>query len=195
MLDEVVIPSKQFDDHEDIQIWKRFLAGDTNAYALLYTRYSPLLFRYGRKIIRDLDLIKDCLHDLFVELWKNREKLQIPQSVKNYLLKAFRNKLIRHYKKNFKIVHLNEGVLENGLGSMHSTEEQMIHDQIETDLNIRVRLLLKKLSTQQKEVIFLIYYCNLSSVDVASLMSLSVRTIYNTTYTAIQNLRKGIIEP
>ena len=79
----------------DVAIWSIFKEGDQQAFAILYRRYFKVLFQYGIKMAEDSDLVKDCIHDLFIDLWKNKQNLTDPKSVKAYLLSAIQHKLIR----------------------------------------------------------------------------------------------------
>ena len=58
------------------------------------------LFTYGSKFRRDDEFVKDCLQDVFLGLWKNRETLGSTNYVKSYLFKCVRNKIYRELHKN-----------------------------------------------------------------------------------------------
>jgi len=177
---------------QDSVIWARFKDGDKDAYANIYSRYSSLLFRYGCKVIADREVVKDCLHDLFTEIWKNKSNLGNPESVKNYLVKSLRNKLLRELSKQAKFVD-EENVEEGAYGEVCSHETNLIYSQEKGEREKQLVNALKKLTNRQKEIIFLLYYNNLSPVEVASIMSVSVRTIYNTTFAAIQSLKGEMV--
>lgn len=46
--------------------WDRFRRGDDAALERLYRTCYPVLFRYGRSLVHDDELVRDCLHDVFV---------------------------------------------------------------------------------------------------------------------------------
>ncbi|WP_207535065.1 RNA polymerase sigma factor [Desertivirga arenae] len=174
--------------NDEARLWENFKQGDKSAYASFYSKYSSLLFRYGCKVTQDREMVKDCMHDLFTELWKNKATLGSPASVKNYLVKSLRNKLIREIAKQAKFVD-EEGVPETHLGIVSSPELQMVNSQAKSEQERQLIAALRKLTNRQKEIIFLLYYNNLTPAEVASIMSISVRTIYNTTFSAIQLLK------
>src|SRR2546421_12451421 len=82
--------------------WDSFRQGDWDAYSRLYNRYHPLLNNYGHKFTRDVSLIEDTVHDLFVKLWNSKANLGRPESIKNYLYKAMRGILFRKLKSQSK---------------------------------------------------------------------------------------------
>ena len=59
----------------DSLLWKRFLEGDSSAYTQIYNRTVQDLFRFGLLYTSDKELIKDCIHDVFVKIHMNRAKL------------------------------------------------------------------------------------------------------------------------
>ena len=50
-----------------------------------------MLFRYGHNFTSDTELIKDCIQDVFTGLYKNRERLIVPNNIKVYLFVAIKN--------------------------------------------------------------------------------------------------------
>lgn len=175
----------------DRHYWILFKEGDQKAYGTLYSMYASLLLRYGRKIIHDREVVKDCLHDLFVELWRNRQSIGSPESVRNYLLKSLRTKLYKKLKGD-KWVASDNWEENDAIHYESSPEYAIIRDQLEIEQKHTIDNALNKLSKRQREIIFLLFYEEMSPNEVACVMSLTIRTIYNTTYNAIQVLKKNI---
>ncbi|HEY0274097.1 MAG TPA: sigma factor, partial [Chitinophaga sp.] len=58
-----------------ISLWERFQQGDREAFALLYRQHVDDLYHYGMHFCTDGERVKDCLQDLFQDLWQSREHL------------------------------------------------------------------------------------------------------------------------
>ena len=86
----------RYKQEEELAFWDQFRKGDENAYACLYRSYVHILYQYCSQFTIDKPLIKDCIHDLFVELWKNRATLGDTTSVRFYLMASIKRKLVRH---------------------------------------------------------------------------------------------------
>lgn len=170
----------------DGEIWSVFKKGNKQAFAILYRRYFKLLFQYGLKMADDGDLVKDCIHDLFIDLWKNKEKLTDPKSVKAYLLSAIQHKLIRQLTRVR--TRQNEMTRMKFPVVVDCREEQMIADQIHLEQNYIVNKALCALTKRQQEAIYLKFYSDLSYKEVAAMMSISVDSIYNLISKAIDSL-------
>ena len=87
---------------EEKQLWSAFKNGDFSAFTQIYQRYIQPLYNFGSKITSDRALIEDCIHDLFVELWKSHSRLGEVNHIQFYLFKGLKRKVLRALgKKHF----------------------------------------------------------------------------------------------
>ena len=93
---------------DEVQVWDQFRLGDQQAFTTLYQHFVQPLYAYSLGVTNDKELIKDCLHDLFVELWKNHATLGPTTSVKFYLMASIKRKIIRNMETSMK--HYNHHV-------------------------------------------------------------------------------------
>src|SRR5690606_37959029 len=84
---------------EDKNLFSLLQRGDVQAFNLLYDRYSPVLYTHARRMLQDDDLAKDVVHDLFAMLWYKKEDIKIDSSLKSYLYRAVRNKVLDLFAK------------------------------------------------------------------------------------------------
>lgn len=175
-------------------LWAAFKNGDRKAFAILYQRYFKILLHYGMRIASDRDLVKDSIQDLFVEIWRTRENLSYPNSVKAYMLSSIQRKLVRtlnqgHAQQN-RLLHLRD----NRIAPMFSTEDKIIKDQLDSEQNDVVSKALDSLTKRQREAVYLKFYAGLSYKEIAELMTISVDSIYNLISKAVVTLQKEIIQ-
>ncbi|GHA55229.1 RNA polymerase sigma factor [Pontibacter akesuensis] len=172
---------------EDLEVWRRFKAGSEADFTLLYKLYAPVMLRYGCKMTHDRDLAKDCVQQVFFQVWKSRENLSTPPSIKNYLLKALRCELGK--KATFKSKH--EPISDDAvLGSEASYEATLIKDQSFEFTQKKLTHLLTLLPERQREVIFLKYYTGLQYEEIADIMEIDQKSVYKLTYKAIDKLHR-----
>lgn len=176
----------------DIAIWSLFRQGDKGAFCFIYDQYAQVLCNYGDKISQDRKLTEDCLHDLFIELWNHRQGLGSTDSIKYYLFKSLRRKIIKEKSKTS--VHINtEQSLENyDFEIVFSFESELVALEISQEEKRRLTKVLNQLSPRQKEAIFLKFYDDLTYEEVASVMSLELKSTYNLISKAIVTLRKNV---
>jgi RNA polymerase sigma factor (sigma-70 family) len=175
------------------QLWDNFRNGDKKALAAIYTTTVKALLNYGQKFIPDKDIIADLIQDLFIELWNQRENLSHTSSIRYYLLKSLRYKIIRynnqHKHRSVKYGFTDEYTFE----LVFSHESKLIEDACQAEENEKLSMALAQLTKRQKEAIYLRYYNNLSYSEIASLMSVSEQSVYNLVSKAIKSLQHYLL--
>jgi RNA polymerase sigma factor (sigma-70 family) len=172
------------------QIWDEFRKGSELAFTALYKRYVTDLYHYGERLTDDKQLIEDSIHDLFVELWRQRAGYKPVLRLKFYLLKSFRNRLMKNLRRGGRVTQKTSG------------------DQYDTDLLIapgvdaepdasseglpRVQKGIEGLSPREKQAIVLRFYDGLTYEEIASLMTISTRSVYKLMYRALGSLKKAL---
>lgn len=79
-------------NHSHIEYWQRFIQGDQEAFRSLYDVYVNSLFSYAIRYCADEEIVKDSIHDLFVDLHRYRSRLNPNVNVKAYLFGSHRQK-------------------------------------------------------------------------------------------------------
>ena len=173
----------------DPAIWDSFKRGDWDAYTTLYNEHFSLLNNYGYKFTRDLSLIEDSVHDLFVRLWATRNNLGNPVSVKNYLFKSLRHILLRKIQKKTRFSErINDDYYPFEVTYTHHLPSAME----DRELQQQVRCIIDNLPARQKEIIYLRFYEGLSYEEIADIMSISINSTYKLLYKALQSLQTSM---
>jgi RNA polymerase sigma-70 factor (ECF subfamily) len=172
---------------EEILLWESFRKGDREAFAVLFRTHYELLYRYGGKFTNNAGLLEDCIQELFVELWQAKSRTPVI-SVRAYLLKSLKYKLLKAYRKNRNILPIGEddGPFE------WSHESVLIAGEEDSEKKQRVLKALQQLSTRQKEIIYLKYYQNLSYEEVSEIMNINYQVARNLLYQSIKALRSRL---
>lgn len=174
-------------------IWNSFLEGDHKAFGDLYKIYAEDLFMYGFKITKEASLIKDTIQELFIELWKNRTKLNQVENPKAYLLKALHYKLFRSLKKEQRTTAIDAEVIEN-LTASAAFETTWILEEIKAERIENIHNQLDRLPERQRHVLHLKYFENLSSKQIGDLLNINTQSVSNLLYRGINTLRKNILK-
>lgn len=180
---------------EDPLVWEEIKKGNEEAYVYLYNEYAPLLFNYGMHLTGgDEESVKDCLQDLFTDLWKRKENLYAVNSIKFYLLKILRNKISDNFTARQQLRKRNEIFREINpdFELVFPEESLMIHRSDEYEKREKIIQAIQNLTKRQKEAIFLKFYDNLSYPQVASIMALNVNSTYNLISKAMEVLKKQL---
>ena len=173
----------------EIDWLQRLQQHDEKALEFLMRQYYTSIYNYASKFSKDTALVSDCIQEVFISLWQRRESATSILSLKYYLLRAVKNKLLKALHSSQRKAELANA--ENGYEFLQefSIEKQIIDKQISEEKAERVRQALKKLSKKQQEIIYLKYYQHLDYGQIADLMSINRQSVYNLLHEAIQKLR------
>lgn len=175
------------------EIWGRVIEGSTAALGDLYDFYIDDLMAYGFKICGDKEYTMDCIHDLFVDLYKYKSKLAKTKNVKFYLLLSLKRKIHKKFKKkeillNHEDVAGSEWHLKDNYTA--SDEELIILDEIQKETHQRLYSALKKLTKNQQKGIALRFQEEKSYEEIAEILGISVASARTIIYRAIKSLRE-----
>ena len=173
----------------EINWLQRLQQHDEKALEFLMRQYYTSIFNYASKFSKDTALVSDCIQEVFISLWQRRESATSILSLKYYLLRAVKNKVLKALHSSQRKAEMTNA--ENGHEFLQefSIEKQIIDKQISEEKAERVRQALKKLSKKQQEIIYLKYYQHLDYGQIADLMSINRQSVYNLLHEAIQKLR------
>lgn len=175
-------------------LWVAFKNGDEAAFIQLYQQYANTLFNYGSQFTPDKELVKDCLQDFFIYLRKNREGLGNTASVKMYLLKSFRRRVIDYLNRSKKEQERKEAFLFLQFPVELSSETIYINRQIEDEQLAKLNQALKTLNSKEREAIYHFYYEGLSYEQIAEILGFShVSSARRLIYRGLSQLRKLIL--
>src|SRR5258708_1508153 len=156
---------------DDLSLWLRFKNGDKEAFAALYQMHIISLLAYGHKLCPDQEILNDTIQELFIEIWNTRQKLAITDSVKFYLFKALRYKLIRFEKRSHAQARLLRTVADIYYNPSINSIETSIIDQESNDSRIAIlRKAIKGLTLRQQEIIQLRFYQGFTNEQIAELL-------------------------
>ena len=166
--------------------------GDKGSFLLLYHTYYQALFCYGFSLSADRELTKDCIQELFVEIWSTRSSLNKDvKNVRSYLFTWLRRKISRELSRLANESDINEAG-EDSRSIQVSYEELLIAFQQSAEKKEQLRSALAKLTRKQLEIIKLKFFENLSYRAIAERKSITPRTVYNTIYESIHQLRESM---
>jgi len=177
-------------------LWSQFKNGDRDAFAALYRQHSLPLIAYGIKLCGDRDLLKDQIQELFVELWNSRENLSSTDSVKFYLFRALRYKLVRSEKNRQSRIHLIRSAADAAGDPLEdSVEKTVVEKEIRESYRALMKKALKELTPRQQEVIQLRFYHGFSNEQIAELMNMNYQSVSNLLYRSLSRLKEKIKFP
>ena len=171
---------------DDLRCLLRLQAGDEQALAELYDRYTPLLFPVARRILRSAADAEDALQDVWLQVWRRSASYDPRRgSVAAWLLTVTRSRALDRYRS---------------LSSRRNAESKVNPDDSAPPANPsatvasaqvgeRVRAALSTLEPRQRQVLEIAYFEGLSQSEIAERLSAPLGTVKSWTRQGLTQLR------
>lgn len=171
-------------------MWDDLRSGDKGALDYIFEHYVSLLQWYGEKITVNNALVEDSIQELFIELWNKKSLLSSTTSIKFYLFKSLRRRIIKKLQRE----KWHKGILavrhEAAAEFDISRESSIIEEESHSERTLYIKSLIARLPKRQQEAIYLKFYEDLSPMQIAQVMGLNVPTVYAMIGKAFAVLRK-----
>lgn len=169
------------------QYFARIADGDEAAFSTIFYHYTPRIHPLIKKIIRSEHVTEEIIQDVFVSLWKNREKLVEIDNYAAYIFTVATNITFNYLKfKARKERHLNEAQLESDFTN-NTLETIDLHETREL-----VGQLIRQLPPQKKLIYKLTREEGLSHDQIARRLNISKNTVKNHLVETLKFLRENL---
>lgn len=174
-------------------LWELFQKGDRDALGKIYRNHVDFLYNYGMHFCLDGERVRDCLHDLFRDLWLEREHLTTSvRNIRYYLLSSLRRRLLRSLQKTRRYqAELPDDSFDFELIPSH--ESTIVANEIFSEQKAKLQQGIASLTRRQREVIYLRFYQNLSYEEISQIMAMKVESVYNLVSKAIGLLKDSMV--
>ena len=181
----------------DRELLNDYLQGNKSAISTLIEKYNRRVRDYIRMMVGDADVAADIAQETFIKAVRVIDEGRYTDSGKfqSWIMRIAHNKALDYFraqKNNNAVSESSAGY--NVLGTMKyadkSVEDSMISEQISAD----IRALVELLPEEQREVVKLRYYSDLSFKEIAEQTGVSINTALGRMRYALINLRKMVSE-
>ena len=162
-------------------------AGNMAAFSQLYDLHINILFNYGLKLTIDKELLKDCIHDIFVKLYTKKDELGTIDNLKSYLFISLKNKLCDELRKR---MYMSDTAIEdvNAVAPTDVEDDYMEEEQRKNEFSL-VKRLLDQLSPRQREALTLYYIEEKKYEDICEIMNMNYQSVRNLMHRGLTKLR------
>jgi RNA polymerase sigma factor (sigma-70 family) len=174
---------------DDEALWNKIREENLEAFEVVYNRFFKHLYNYGRKICSSPVTVEDAIHDLFLDLWKYRLTISSTTSVKFYLYRALRRKIVKNDKKDSDTSVFEFDIDELLSRKTLSHEDDLIETEIHDQRVIRLKKHLNNLPPRQYEALVLKFYDDLSYPQIAELLGINEQSARNLVQRGLEQLR------
>jgi RNA polymerase sigma factor (sigma-70 family) len=180
---------------KDSILVKNYLNGEEKSLEILIYKHQERIYNFIYSKVLDKDLSNDIFQDTFIKVIRNLRKGKYNEEGKflPWIMRIAHNLIIDHFRKcnrmpKFQSKDKDFDILTFIKDSSNNAEKQIILDQVATD----VKALINKLPSDQKQVVEMRLFKDMSFKEIAENSNTSINTALGRMRYAIINLRKLI---
>jgi len=181
----------------DQELIGKYLSGNEQSLENLILRHKRKVYAYIMMVVKDDQLADDIFQDTFIKVINTIRSGSYKEEGKfiQWVMRIAHNLIIDHFRRNKRIPVINNSSDEFDIFDLvritdPSVEEKIIMDQIYDD----VRSLIELLPDEQKEVLIMRHYSDMSFKEIADVTNVSINTALGRMRYALINLRKIVKE-
>jgi RNA polymerase sigma-70 factor, ECF subfamily len=181
-------------NHPDAILVRSYIDGNEESLSVLIKRHQSKIFGFIYSKTFDRDISDDIFQDTFIKVIKTLKSNSYNEEGKflPWVMRIAHNLIVDHFRKNKKMPMYREteefSIFSIMSDNSPNIENQIITDQVENDL----MRLVKELPEDQKEVLEMRIYQDLSFKEISELTGVSINTALGRMRYALMNLRRII---
>jgi len=180
----------------DEELIAQYLNGNEMCLKMLINRHKSKIFTSIYLLVKDRALAEDIFQDAFVKVINTLRKGSYQEEGKflQWVIRIARNLVIDHFRKLSKLPTISDTEGNDIFSYISIADENREDEIIREQSHDRVRQLIQQLPEEQKEVLILRHYANLSFKEIADLTGVSINTALGRMRYALTNMRKLILK-
>lgn len=177
----------------DKELVESYRNGNVASFELLVERHQNKVFSYILMLVKDRQLADDIFQDTFLKIIRTIKAGAYKEEGKfiQFAMRIAHNLVIDHFRKSNRLpmadtVNNEYSIIDNLKYTDRSVEDEMIEEQVYGDL----RKMIELLPDEQKEVLNMRMYADMSFKEIADATNVSINTALGRMRYALINLRK-----
>lgn len=168
----------------DAEIITRIHAGDEGAMAVLYDRYSQVVYSVALRVLSDTGTAEDILQDVFMQLWRNPQAFKASRgSLAAWLAVIARNRAIDQLRKRRPEANAEETVVSVDAGLENTAQRNQAI--------AKVRTVLDDMPAEQRTALELAFFEGMTHVEIAGKTGQPLGTVKTRIRSGLLAVRKA----
>jgi RNA polymerase sigma-70 factor (ECF subfamily) len=175
-------PANPTDAGNDMRLVARVRAGDQQALAELYDRYSGVVYAVSLRILQDTGTAEDILQDIFLQLWRKPEAFDSSRgSLGPWLAVIARHRSIDRLRQRRPESDIEDCILTSSTDLRDETERSLVIE--------KVRVVMNEMSSDQRTAMEMAFFQGLTHTEIAEKTGEPLGTIKTRIRSGLQMLR------
>jgi RNA polymerase sigma-70 factor (ECF subfamily) len=187
---------KTLEQVADLDLIRSFQAGDTEAFDVLVTRYKDRIYSSILFFVKDTYLAEDLFQDVFIKIIDTLKNKRYTEEGKflPWALRIAHNLCVDYFRKVKRTPAIKTSDDQDIFEVINVSQEAPDQKLMRGESHDKVRRMLDLLPEEQREIIVLRHYANLSFKEIAEITNCSINTALGRMRYGLINLRKMITE-
>jgi RNA polymerase sigma-70 factor (ECF subfamily) len=177
----------------DVQLLKRYAAGDEGAFQELVGQYKDSVYAFLRRFLNDRDLVDDVFQDTFMQLYVSRDTFDQSKPLRPWLFTIAANKAKDALRRKQRVDFTNLGSmfdseehsLEDVLNTLDHDDRMPYDDLIREETAAQVKRVIARMPARLHEILILAYFHKLPYAEIAGILGIPVGTVKSRLHTAV----------
>ncbi len=180
----------------DNELITQFLKGNETGLEELITRHQRKIFTSILLLVKDKELAEDLFQETFIKVINTLRSGNYHEEGKflPWVIRIGHNLVIDYFRKQKRMPMVRDTEEYSVMDSLKLTDENIEDKIITNQIHAEIRLLIEHLPLDQREVVIMRHYADMSFKDIAESTNVSINTSLGRMRYALINLRKLIQE-
>ncbi len=179
---------------KDSVLVRQYIEGKESALEVLINRHKQRIYSFIFSKVMDREITEDVFQDTFIKVIRTLKKGKYNEEGKflPWVMRIAHNLVIDHFRRNKRMPKFNSRSDFDIFDVISDGEESMEYEMITSQLHQDVRRLVEELPDDQREVLTMRIYKEMSFKEIATATDVSINTALGRMRYALINLRKVI---
>ncbi|OFX89228.1 MAG: hypothetical protein A2W99_02200 [Bacteroidetes bacterium GWF2_33_16] len=171
--------------YSDSEVIDGIKIGNLKIFEQLFRDYYKQLCDFANRYLQSMDSAEEVVQDIFYNIWKKRNEINIKSSLKSYLYTSVKNNCLQQIR-----VHNLDLKYENYYKSHYNDESINPADELKAkELNERITQALNSLPEKCRQIFEMSRYDGLKYHEIANKLSISIKTVEANMGKALKHFR------
>jgi RNA polymerase sigma-70 factor (family 1) len=167
---------------------RRFKEGDAEAFDLIYRLYSKKMYFFAFGLVKDEEIAKDLIQEVFVNLWEKKELVNVHLNFDNYIFTIVYNAIRKFFRKKSLETKVLDHIQKNSPALIETADGSLIYNELLEIANKTI----ENLPHRRKTVYKLSRQEGIKIKEIARRLDISPRTAENHLARALKYLKEEL---
>lgn len=184
---------KMLNDQELISL---YLNGNQSAFEVLLKRHKDKIYTSIYLFVKDTELAEDIFQEVFIKIVDTlrKEKYNNEGKFLQWAMRIAYNMCVDHFRRSKRMSKISTTETFDIFSVLECKDDHMENTIIKSQIHTKLRCLIDQLPDEQREVVILRHYADMSFKEISQMTRVSINTSLGRMRYALINLRKMVTE-